>query len=204
MPVARGKSAKSGKTSKAAPSGKPAKRAPAGAAATAPPAGAGAGAAARATAAAGGKSVAGGKPKAAANDILPDLSHYTECILDTAVWRAVFEDRPAADHFSRIRGDLKVVITPVVLAELTALAREGKDRDDTPVDVIEEVARVEPMTREDALFGGRLFAALSTTRTGLGLGDCLVYATAQRIGALTVTIEKGLGGQPGVVVLPTR
>ncbi len=129
---------------------------------------------------------------------------YTECILDTGAWRAVMEDRPIAKDLERVRADLKVVITPVILAELTALGREGFSADDTPVSVIEDVARLEPFTREDALAGGKVFGALSGSREDLGLGDCLGYATAQRIGALFITVAPGLGGQPGAVVLQVK
>ena len=38
-------------------------------------------------------------------------------------------------------------------------------------------------------------------RAKVGLGDCLIYATAQRIGALLITADSDLRGEPGVLLL---
>jgi predicted nucleic acid-binding protein len=125
-----------------------------------------------------------------------------EAVLDTSVWKAVLDDEPAAAGLAAAQGEATAVVTPIVLAELTGLLKRGRLRRGSVVERVEEVARYEALTREDALEGGRIYARLRNAgNTKVGLGDCLIYATARRIGATLVTVDGDLRGEPGVVVL---
>ena len=128
-----------------------------------------------------------------------------ECILDTSVWVAVFNDEPAAASLPSAQGEARAATTPVVLAELAALGSLGRLRGNSLVDAVEQRARLEPLSREDAIEGARTYARLRKAgRTKIGLADALIHATARRIGASLVTLDSDLRGEPGVVVLPQK
>lgn len=123
-----------------------------------------------------------------------------EAVLDTSVWMAIFNDEPAASRLGAVM-EMRLVTTPVVLAELTAHARMGRVRGSQPAEDVERKARLEPLTRDDAIGGAEVYARLRKRgRSKVSLADALIYATAQRAGALLVTLDSDLAGEPGVLV----
>lgn len=140
-----------------------------------------------------------GRRVSAADD---DAAEYSGALLDTSVWVAVLEGEPSADSLGDAQGSLETVTTPVVLAELASLHRRGRTGGESPVDVVLSASRVEEFFVEDALEGGALHGRLRDEghRT-VGLGDCLIYATARRVGALLITLDQDLAREPHVKVL---
>lgn len=135
----------------------------------------------------------------------PAVPARAEVVLDTSVWIVIFNDDPRASLLGAAQADRRAVVTPIVLAELVANFRRGRVRRADPVRDVEERARMEPLTREDALAGGELLARLRAKgRERVGLGDCLIYATARRIGADLITADSDLEGEPGVVLVKGR
>lgn len=125
-----------------------------------------------------------------------------EVVLDTSVWKAVLDDEPAADRLAAAQGDATAVLTPIVLAELAGLLKRGRLKRGALLDRVETAARYEPLTREDAIDGGKLYGRLRNAgHAKVGLGDCLIYATARRLGATLLTTEGDLRAEPGVLVL---
>lgn len=135
------------------------------------------------------------------------MTAHTGAMLDTSVWVALFEDAAEIDGLDKAQGDLETVTSPIVVSELESLSSRGRLPlgGPKPSEVVIDRSRMEDLTAEDAIAAGRLHGRLR--RQGhekVGLGDCLVYATAQRVGALLVTLDADLAGQRGVVVLGRR
>jgi predicted nucleic acid-binding protein len=125
-----------------------------------------------------------------------------EAVLDTSIWMAIFNDEPKAVHLRDAVGTRRVVTTPIVLAELVANAKRGRVRHAEALEAVESRARYEGLTRDDALAAGEQLARLRVKgRDRVGLGDCLIYASARRIGAVLVTADADLEGEPGVVLI---
>jgi predicted nucleic acid-binding protein len=128
-----------------------------------------------------------------------------DCVLDTSAWVALFNDEPAAAALPAAQGEGRTVTTPIVLAEVAALEALGRLRGASLVDDVERRARLEPLTREDAIEGARTYARLRKAgRTKVGLADALIYATARRVGATLITLDTDLEGEPDVTVLPQK
>ena len=119
---------------------------------------------------------------------------------DTSAWIALLTDEHAAARVGELVGDLRAVTTPIVLAELAAHHAMGRLRGADPIPEIEGRARVEAVTRDDALSAAATYARMrKDPRSRLGLADALIYATARRVGAVLVTLDSDLKGEPGVV-----
>lgn len=126
----------------------------------------------------------------------------TEAVFDTSVWIALFNDETRVAHLAAAAGVRRAVTTPIVLAELVANSKRGRIKHANPLADVETHARYEPLTREDVLAGGEQLARLrGKGRNRVGLGDCLIHATARRIGAALVTADSDLEGEPGVIFL---
>ena len=123
-------------------------------------------------------------------------------MLDTSVWVAVFLDELDPEELRETQGALPTFSSPIVLAELESLSWRERVAPGAPVDAVVESAVVEDLAIEDAMEGGRLHGKLRAEgHPKVGLGDCLIYATAQRLDALLITLDADLAGQRGVVVL---
>lgn len=127
-------------------------------------------------------------------------SPSAEAVWGTSVWIAVFNDEAKASAIPAAIGPRRAVCTPIVLAELVSRATRGRVRRGSPLRDVEPHARYEPLTREDALAGGEWLARLRAKgRHRVGLGGCLIHATARRIGAVVLTADSDLDGEPGVI-----
>lgn len=125
-----------------------------------------------------------------------------EALLDTSAWVATLAGEAAASAVAAATDGLRLVTTPLVLAELGALHALGRLIGSDPIVAIEERARIEPLTRDDAAFAANVYARVRSKRASkLGLADALIYAAAQRIGAAYVTLDAALAAEPGVVVV---
>lgn len=105
---------------------------------------------------------------------------HTGAMLDTSVWVGIFHGDLDAADLRRAQGSLPTLTSPIVLAELESLSWRERVAPDAPADAVVESAVVEGLAPEDALEGGRLHGKLRAEgHPKVGLGDCLIYATAQ-------------------------
>ena len=128
----------------------------------------------------------------------------SEALYDTSVWVALFEGSEVSDVDRALGGlppELDAVVSPVGLAEMASLEVRGRLKG-SPIEAMIATARVEEITPEDAIAAGKLHGRMRQEgHEKVSLVDCLAYATARRIGALFVTYDSDLAGQPGVKVL---
>jgi predicted nucleic acid-binding protein len=124
-------------------------------------------------------------------------------MLDTSVWVRVLEgDEATARDLAATQGVLSTATSPIVLAELASILARGRLQVDRPLEAVLGACVVEDLTPEDALAAGKLHGSLRAAgHEKVGLGDCLIYATAQRVGALLVTCDADLAAQKGVALL---
>jgi predicted nucleic acid-binding protein len=126
----------------------------------------------------------------------------SEVVLDTSAWFAIFNDEPEVEAILAATRDLRSVTTSLVLAELQVHADLGRVRKGDPVGDVERRSRLEPLTREDGLAGARTYARLRREgRAKVSLADVLIHATALRIGAPLVTLDRDLLPLSGVLDL---
>lgn len=125
-----------------------------------------------------------------------------EALLDTNAWVAILRDEPAAPGIRDAIRDDRVVASPVALAELASLeARAGQPA--KAVALVLGLARLEPLTPDDAQAGGALHGRLRKAgHAKVSLADALMYASARRVGARFVTMDGDLVKQPGVRFVP--
>lgn len=134
--------------------------------------------------------------------MMPDPSG---AMLDTSVWVAIFQDEPVAAEVESAVSGRELITSPLVVAELASLAGRGRFESSSPMDIVIERARMEEFAVEDALAGGSLHARLRNQgNSKASLGDCVIYATARRVGALLVTCDADIEGEDGVVVLAQK
>lgn len=130
---------------------------------------------------------------------------YSGAMLDTSVWIAVMEDAKVVDGLADVQRDLPTLTSPIVLAEIASLGARGRFSPQQAVDDVAERTRLEPLTPEDAVAAGLLHGKLrSQGHEKVGLGDCLIYATSQRVGALMITCDTDLAKQADVALLTAR
>ncbi len=121
-----------------------------------------------------------------------------EAVLDTSVWVALFHDDPRTDALPVALGARTAVVNPVILAEIASLAERGRLTGD-PISAVRAEARLEALTVDDAVEGGRLHGRLR--RDGhpkVSLADGLILATARRLGAHVLTLDSDLESEPDV------
>lgn len=102
-----------------------------------------------------------------------------------------------------VQKERTAVLSTVSLAELASLLQQGRLEETRMVEVIQGARREHALER-DCLDGGRLHGQMRRRgHTKVSLVDCIVYATAQRLGAGLITLDSDLDGLSGVEVLPS-
>ena len=130
---------------------------------------------------------------------------HAGAMLDTSIWVALFTADPVVTELMAAQGDLPSLATTMVLAELASLKERSRYDGPSPIDLVRENGHIEPMTEEDAVEGGVLHGRLRLAgHPKVSLGDCLILATARRVGALLITLDSDLAGERDVVVLRRR
>lgn len=128
---------------------------------------------------------------------------HTAAMLDTSVWVRVFEgDDAFARDLGRVQGALPTITSPIVLAEIASILSRGRITSAEPLDAVLAGALVEELTVQDAIRAGELHGALRAAgHEKAALGDCLIYATSERVGALLITCDRDLAKQQNVALL---
>ena len=93
---------------------------------------------------------------------------------------------PARDwlHMARSAGPLSV--SAVTVTEITGGTRSGERRD---VWSLLSICRVEPVTEGVARRAGEFMRTYRRSHSSIGLGDCLIAATADLLGANLATLN---------------
>jgi predicted nucleic acid-binding protein len=124
-----------------------------------------------------------------------------EALLDTSVWIGLFVDDARIAGLREAQGPRTAVASSIVLAELQSLSAQGRVRADAARYVMES-ARIEPLSTEDALEGGRLHGQLRTKgKSKVSMADALMLAKAHRLGIPFLTLDADLRGERSVTVL---
>ncbi len=117
-------------------------------------------------------------------------------MLDTSAW---VEFLTATQAFPRgLLVKRQLVVSVLAVAELVTLAHQGRIPSDLPNRVLVS-GRLEPCEIDDAIAGGQLHATLrGQGNRKVSTIDCIMYASARRIGCDLLTCDEDLMGQPGV------
>ncbi len=126
-------------------------------------------------------------------------SSVAEVVWDTSVWIALLRGDDVGRDAALAGGGARVVVTPVVAAEVLAMERRKRPRAEPKAARFLDRARREPVTFGDAATAADVYARIRRDPSSkASLVDCLVYSTARRIGAEYVTLDRDLRGEPGV------
>ena len=124
-----------------------------------------------------------------------------EVVIDTSVWAAVAKGESRADPLAEVQGPRPAVISSLSWAELASLNAQARVRLHR-VEAVALDARTEPVEHGDCIVGGRLHGKLRLDgHRKVGLVDCIIYASARRLGVALITLDTDLEGLPGVEVL---
>lgn len=98
--------------------------------------------------------------------------------------------------------DAMMLTHPLVLAEVAHACLRGRTKHPDAVRDLEDASEMVPLTRDDALAAARSYVRLRAAgRSKLSLADCIIHASAQRVGATLVTKDSDLRKEPGVLVV---
>ncbi|MFH1499534.1 MAG: type II toxin-antitoxin system VapC family toxin [Verrucomicrobiota bacterium] len=116
-------------------------------------------------------------------------------VVDSSAWLAYFADEPGADFFAPAIEDTELLIVPTVcLLEVFKVILRERGQDDAFVAVAAmQQGRVVDLDAELALE-----AAAVGVEERLALADSIIYATAQKHGAVLWTQDAHFTEKPGV------
>jgi len=124
-----------------------------------------------------------------------------EVVLDTSVWVALAKNEMRPEAVAEVQQARDAVVSAMSWAELASLAERGK-LDLSKVERLSSLTRTEPIKDGDCLAGGRLHGQLRHRgHPKVGIADCVIYATARRLGVDLITVDTDLHGLPGVHIL---
>lgn len=116
-------------------------------------------------------------------------------VLDSSCWLKFFADTERAGLFAPAIEAVETLVVPVITLYEVAkkLAREAG---------VEPAARAAALMQRGRLIGIDAGLALNAAINGLPLADSLIYATAQRHGAVLWTQDAHFDGMPAVNYMP--
>ena len=121
-----------------------------------------------------------------------------ELFVDTSAWIELVLG-PATPP--RTAAGRTMACSTLLAAELMSLAKR-RPAQFANLRVLLEGVRLEPPTLDDMLDGGALHGRMRQAGDRkVSLIDCIVYASAQRLGVPLLTADRDLAGQPGVLAL---
>lgn len=127
-----------------------------------------------------------------------------EVLVDTSALVALANDEEVTDRIFDAQGKRLAVVSSLAWGELASLAQQGRVGMDK-VEAIAERGRTETVGQEDCVIGGRLHGQMRKAGHGkVGLADCIIYATARRLGIDLLTLDSDLEGLPGVQVIHVK
>lgn len=98
--------------------------------------------------------------------------------------------------------DAQMLTHPLVLAEVAHACLRGRTTRPDAVRDVEDASEMVALTRDDAMAAAGAYVRLRAAgRAKLSLADCLIHASAQRVGATLVTKDSDLRKEPGVLVV---
>ena len=122
-------------------------------------------------------------------------------LLDTFAWVELFQATNAGEKVRSIIQDRPAYTSVATLAEITVWAlRYGKDPD-LFIERIEKLSSVLPLNREILTRAGKVTHERKKDRSGFGIMDGLIYATARLHQLEMLTGDPHFQGLPGVVFL---
>lgn len=123
-------------------------------------------------------------------------------LLDTSAWVRILNGDAASKAAIDEYAEADLLTHPLVLAELRAATLRGCTKTATVIEDVESVSILQSLTRDDALEGAAIWVRLRKAgREKVSLADCLILATARRLGAILVTSDSDLRKEAGVVVV---
>jgi predicted nucleic acid-binding protein len=120
-------------------------------------------------------------------------------VVDSSAWLEYFADGSNAKHFARVIESSEDLLVPTITL-LEVFKRICQQRDESIALQCIGVMQQSAVIELDA--GLALFAAALGLRHKLPLADSVVYATAQRAGAIVWTQDADFEGLPGVKFWP--
>jgi predicted nucleic acid-binding protein len=95
-----------------------------------------------------------------------------------------------------VEGGARLLTTPITLAEIVSkFAREGLDREEASR-AIGSLARIDPITQEDAKEAGSIHAQVKKETRNFSLGDAFVLQLARKRNAKVLTGDPDFRGLP--------
>lgn len=123
-------------------------------------------------------------------------------LLDTSVWIRVLNGDPRTKDILDAHAEADLFTHPLVIAELSAASLRGRTKRSSVVEEVEAISVLQELTREDAIEGATTWVRLRKAgRDKVSLADCLILATARRVGATLVTSDTDLRREKGVVLV---
>lgn len=123
-------------------------------------------------------------------------------LLDTSVWIRILDGNEPARAALAEHADADLFTHPLVLAELATAALRGRTKDRAAVAEVEAISILQDLTRDDALEGAATWVRLRKAgRDKVSLADCLILATARRVGARLLTSDTDLRREADVIVV---
>ncbi|HLE97567.1 MAG TPA: PIN domain-containing protein [Candidatus Thermoplasmatota archaeon] len=123
-------------------------------------------------------------------------------LLDTSVWIRILNGNAAARSALDTHAEADLFTHPLVIAELRAASLRRRTRRFGIVEEVESVSVLQDLTRDDALDGAATWVRLRKAgREKVSIADCLILATARRVGATLLTCDTDLRKEAGVTVV---
>lgn len=122
-------------------------------------------------------------------------------LLDTSIWIRILNGDPRTREVLDAHADADLFTHPLVIAELAVASLRGRTKRVSVIDEVEAISILQDLTRDDALEGAATWVRLRKAgRDKVSLADCLILATASRVGAALITADTDLRKETGVIL----